>query len=76
MTDEVRDQQDELQAEALRRGQHRLCDQRCFIAAAIAEGFTVRRTGPNAWFNISAEARRIVARARDDKGDTKGVCDE
>ncbi len=29
-----------------------------FIAAAIAEGFTVERAegGPNAWFNISSEA--------------------
>ena len=31
----------------------------CFIAAAIAEGFAVRRTdydSPNAWFSISTEA--------------------
>jgi hypothetical protein len=38
-----------------------------FIAAAIAEGFTARRTGPNAWFNISTEAWRSVERSRDDQ---------
>ena len=35
----------------------------CFIAAAIAEGFTVRRSqpdSPNALFNISIEAWRYV----------------
>lgn len=39
-----------------------------FIAAAIAEGFTVRRTdpgSPNAWFNISTEAWRHVERRRE-----------
>ena len=38
-----------------------------FIAAAIAEGFTVRRVefgSPNAWFNISTEAWRHVERER------------
>jgi hypothetical protein len=38
-----------------------------FIAAAIAEGFTVRRTefdSPNAWFNISTEAWRYTERRR------------
>jgi hypothetical protein len=38
-----------------------------FIAAAIAEGFTVRRAefgSPNAWFNISTEAWRHVERTR------------
>jgi hypothetical protein len=36
----------------------------CFIAAAIAEGFIVRRIGdgPNASFNISAKAWRAAAR--------------
>ena len=37
-----------------------------FIAAAIAEGFTVRRTdpgSPNAFFNISTEAWRRAPRA-------------
>jgi hypothetical protein len=39
----------------------------CFIAAAIAEGFTVRRSqpdSPNAWFNISTEAWRYIERNR------------
>jgi hypothetical protein len=39
----------------------------CFIAAAIAEGFAVRRAdfdSPNAWFNISTEAWRHVERER------------
>jgi hypothetical protein len=27
-----------------------------FIAAALAEGFTVQRCGPNAWINISSRA--------------------
>jgi hypothetical protein len=39
-----------------------------FIAAAIAEGFTVRRAesgSPNAWFNISTEAWRHVERNRE-----------
>ena len=38
-----------------------------FIAAAIAEGFTVRRAesgSPNAWLNISTEAWRHVERER------------
>jgi hypothetical protein len=38
-----------------------------FIAAAIAEGFTIRRAdfdSPNAWFNISTEAWRHVERER------------
>jgi hypothetical protein len=42
----------------------------CFIAAAIAEGFNVRRVesgSPNAWFNISAEAWRHVERDRDEQ---------
>ena len=42
----------------------------CFIAAAIAEGFTVRRSqpdSPNALFNISIEAWRYTARNRDDQ---------
>jgi hypothetical protein len=43
-----------------------------FIAAAIAEGFTVRRAGaygdsPNAWFNISTEAWRYAERNRDEQ---------
>jgi hypothetical protein len=43
-----------------------------FIAAAIAEGFTVRRAGaygdsPNAWCNISTEAWRHVERDRDER---------
>jgi hypothetical protein len=29
-----------------------------FIAAAIAEGFTVERVGPNAWLNISTKPWR------------------
>jgi hypothetical protein len=40
-----------------------------FIAAAIAEGFTVRRTessSPNAWFNISTEAWRHVERGQEE----------
>jgi hypothetical protein len=39
-----------------------------FIAAAIAEGFTVRRTesgSPNAWLNISTEAWRRTDRKRE-----------
>jgi hypothetical protein len=44
----------------------------CFIAAAIAEGFTVRRAGaygdsPNAWFNISTEAWWHVERNRNEQ---------
>ena len=42
----------------------------CFIAAAIAEGFAVRRTdydSPNAWFNISTEAWRHVERGREER---------
>jgi hypothetical protein len=37
-----------------------------FIAAAIAEGFTVRRAdgSPNAWFNISTEAWPYGERSR------------
>jgi hypothetical protein len=38
-----------------------------FIAAAITEGFNVRRVGPNAWFNISTEAWRYVERNRDEQ---------
>ena len=41
-----------------------------FIAAAIAEGFTVRRAehdSPNAWLNISTEAWRHVERGRDER---------
>jgi hypothetical protein len=39
-----------------------------FIAAAIAEGFTVRRSqpnSPNAWLNISTEAWRRTDRKRE-----------
>jgi hypothetical protein len=42
----------------------------CFIAAAIAEGFTVRRSqpdSPNALFNISIEAWRHTERNREDQ---------
>jgi hypothetical protein len=42
----------------------------CFIAAAIAESFTVRRSqpdSPNALFNISIEAWRHTERNREDQ---------
>jgi hypothetical protein len=48
----------------------------CFIAAAIAEGFTVRCAefgSPNAWFNISTEAWRHVERNRDDRRKASGA---
>jgi hypothetical protein len=41
-----------------------------FIAAAIAEGFTVRRAdfdSPNAWFNVSTKAWRHAERNRDEQ---------
>ena len=43
-----------------------------FIAAAVAEGFVVRRAGaygdsPNAWFNISTEAWRHAGRLREEQ---------
>jgi hypothetical protein len=41
-----------------------------FIAAAIAEGFTVRRAdynSPNVWFNISTEAWLQVDRNREEQ---------
>ena len=42
----------------------------CFIAAAIAEGFTVHCVepgSPNAWFNISTEVWRYTGRKREER---------